>query len=73
MANDFFPWKNPKTNTQKAVPWLQALLSAVLSFIPVIGEVFAPERAAISSGIAQTAAAFAAGGLQTLAADYSPV
>ena len=73
MANDFFPWKNPETHVQKAVPWLQALLSAVLSFVPVVGEIIGPARAAISSGIAQTAAAFAAGGLQTLAATYSPV
>lgn len=71
MANDFFPWKNPETRTQKAVPWLQALISAVLSFVP-LGFLEDPEHAAISAAMAQTAAAFAAGGLQTLAADYSP-
>ena len=72
MANDFFPWQNPESNAQKALPWLEALLSAVLSFVPVA---FAldPERAAISAGISQAAASFASGGLQTLAADYSPV
>jgi hypothetical protein len=73
MTNDFFPWKNPETNTQKVIPWIQALMSAVLSFVPVVGEILAPERTAISSAVAQTAGAFAAGGLQTLAADYSPV
>ncbi|CZR68699.1 uncharacterized protein PAC_18598 [Phialocephala subalpina] len=71
MANDFFEWKNPQTTTKNALPWIAAMLTSVLSFIPLLFEldsILAP----ISSGAGQTAAAFAAGGLQTLAANANP-
>jgi hypothetical protein len=37
MAANFFPWQNPNTNLNKALPWILAAISSVLSFIPVIG------------------------------------
>ncbi|KAF8859181.1 hypothetical protein BDZ45DRAFT_673461 [Acephala macrosclerotiorum] len=71
MANDFFEWKNPQTTANKALPWIAAMLTAVLSFVPLlfpVESVLAP----IAGGAGQAAAAFAAGGLQTFAATANP-
>lgn len=37
MSANFFPWKDPRTDLQKAVPWIQAIVSGLLGFIPGVG------------------------------------
>lgn len=34
MAANFFPWKDPKTNLEKALPFIQAMVCGALSIIP---------------------------------------
>lgn len=37
MAADFFPWVDPRTDLQKALPWIQMIAEIMLSFIPFVG------------------------------------
>jgi hypothetical protein len=37
MAANFFPWKDPRTDLQRAVPWIQVIITGLLGFIPYAG------------------------------------
>lgn len=65
MAENFFPWKSPTTNIGNALPWIQAVISTFLSFIPVVGPLFSLPKAALGvvTGAAQ---AFTNAGFQEL-------
>lgn len=69
MSQNFFPWKNPRTRLDKALPWIQAAVSSLLGFIPDVG----PALAAATNfekrapGIVNVGQALVAGGFQVVA------
>jgi hypothetical protein len=68
MAQNFFPWKDPRTNLEKALPWIQSIVSSLLGFIPGIGSSL--EAGANfekwGPGIVNVAQAFTSGGFQVV-------
>jgi hypothetical protein len=66
MAANFFPWKNPNTNLNNALPWIEAVVSAILSFIPVVGFLFSDSTAPIIGAVTGSTQAFTAAGFQEL-------
>ena len=68
LANNFFPWKDPRTDLQKAIPWIQLIISALLGFIPYIGSALsaAVNFADWSPGIVSTAQVIASSGVQAI-------
>lgn len=63
-----FPWKDSTSNLQKALPWIEAGVSSMLSFVPVLGSFLKiPEIGkSLLEGISETAGQFSEAGLSTL-------
>ena len=63
-----FPWQNPQTQLNSALPWIETAVSSVLAFIPFVGLFLEGigEGSALLGGIAATAGNLANGGLQQL-------
>ncbi len=70
---DFFPWQNPSTQLNSAVPWIETAISSVMSFVPFVGAFFdataGPIAQGLLAGIGQTAGSLANGGVQQLQQD----
>lgn len=67
MAANFFPWKDPNTNLNNALPWILAAISSVLSFIPVVGSLIStaiPKE--VATAVTGSAQALTAAGFQQL-------
>lgn len=63
MTNDFFHWE-PKPTKASPLPWIGAVVSTVLAFLPLP---FGPAFMAIGTAFGASAAAFINGGLATIA------
>ncbi|MCJ1403223.1 Mucin-21 [Xylographa trunciseda] len=63
-----FPWQNPQTQLNSALPWIEAAVTSVLSFVPYVGLFFGDiaKQSELLGGIVTTAGEFAKGGLQQL-------
>ncbi|MCJ1282361.1 hypothetical protein MMC26_001684 [Xylographa opegraphella] len=63
-----FPWQNPQTQLNSALPWIEFAVTAVLSFVPFFGILLGAgaEGGAFLGGIVTTAGELANGGLQQL-------
>lgn len=66
MAANFFPWKNPNTNLNNALPWIEAAVFALLSFIPVVGSLFSESATPIIGAVTGSTQALTAAGFQEL-------
>ncbi|MCJ1436042.1 hypothetical protein MMC27_005420 [Xylographa pallens] len=63
-----FPWQNPQTQLDSALPWIEFAVTSVLAFMPIV-RIFLEgiaEESALLGGIAATAGNLANGGLQQL-------
>ena len=69
--SQLFPWQNPQTRLNTALPWIENVVTSVLSFVPFVGSLFglAGKGSEFASGVRQSASAFADGGLQELQQD----
>lgn len=66
MAANFFPWNNPTTNLSKALPWIQAVITTILSLIPIAGRFVGPIAGTLLTTLTSATQAFTAGGFQEL-------
>lgn len=66
MDANFFPWEDPTTNLPNALLWIQAVVSAFLSFIPVMGSHISTETGPVLELVASAAQAFTAAGFKEL-------
>lgn len=66
MAANFFPWNNPNTNLNRALPWILAVISTILSFIPVVGSIFGDATGPVFGAVTQSTQALTAAGFQEL-------
>lgn len=66
MAANFFPWKDPNTNLNHALPWILAAISSILSFIPIIGQELNAVPRSILTAVTGSAQALTAAGFQQL-------
>ena len=66
MATNFFPWKDPSTNLNHALPWILAVVSSILSFIPVVGIFIDGLEPSILSAISGSTQALTAAGFSQL-------
>ncbi|MCJ1378235.1 hypothetical protein MMC17_001332 [Xylographa soralifera] len=66
-----FPWQNPSSQLQTALPWIEATVTSVLSFVPFVGALFKLPDLALEAldAVGTSAGAFANAGLQTLQQD----
>ncbi|OCK79267.1 hypothetical protein K432DRAFT_405744 [Lepidopterella palustris CBS 459.81] len=62
ITNDFFP-PQPQPTKKNIWPWIEAALTSLLAFIPLIGK---DKYINVRSAVGQSAAAFAVGGLSEL-------
>ena len=69
--SQLFPWQNAQTRLNTALPWIENVVTSVLSFVPFVGSLFglAGKGSEFASGLGQSASAFADGGLQELQQD----
>ena len=63
-----FPWQNPQTQLNSALPWIQFAVSSVLSFVPFFGLLFeaVDEATVLLSDVATAAGQLVNSGLQEL-------
>ena len=69
--SQLFPWQDPQSQLQTALPWIEATVSSVLSFVPFVGALFKLAELPLEalSAVSTSASAFANAGLQTLQQD----
>jgi len=66
VAQSFLPWENSLTKFEKAVPWLNAAISTVAGFVPLV-----PIAKGLIPAVASAGSAFGGAALTELAGDPS--
>ena len=72
MAQDFLPWKDSRTNFEKAAPWLTTVFSTAAGFVPfgsAVGGVIESVDQALVAGVSAAGGAFAGGAFAEVTGD----